>query len=65
MDIEGLIPLAGAAKRTSLSESSIRRGLKSGNIVGVKLGRDWLLSPQEVDRLAADHPLQFAIPKGV
>ncbi len=40
MEIETFVPLVTAAKHTSLSESCIRRGLKSGDIRGVKVARD-------------------------
>ncbi|MDP6132435.1 MAG: hypothetical protein QGI50_06190 [Dehalococcoidia bacterium] len=57
MEIETFVPLVTAAKHTSLSESCIRRGLKSGDIRGVKVARDWVLPPDEVKRLATDYPL--------
>jgi hypothetical protein len=57
MEIETFVPLATAAKRTSLSESCIRRGLRSGDIKGFKVARDWVLPPDEVNRLAAKYPL--------
>jgi hypothetical protein len=60
MEIETLIPLRDAAKRTTLSESGIRRGLKDGSIKGFKVARDWVLLPEEVDRLASDYPLSPA-----
>lgn len=44
-----------------LSESGIRRGLKDGSIKGYKVARDWVLEPEEVDRLAAKHPLDQAL----
>jgi hypothetical protein len=57
MDIETLVPLTTAAKRTSLSESCIRRGLKSGDIKGFKVARDWVLPPDQVKRLEIEYPL--------
>jgi excisionase family DNA binding protein len=57
MNVEELTPIAEAAKRTRQSESAIRRGLKLGRIQGVKIGRDWLLPNDEVDRLAREYPL--------
>ena len=64
MEIESLIPLIDAAKRTSLSESGIRRGLNNGSIKGFKISRDWVLPPDEVNRLAIEHPLlQVAVTK--
>ena len=60
MEIETLIPLRDAAKRTALSESGIRRGLKDGSIKGFKVARDWVLEPEEVNRLAAEYPLPQA-----
>ena len=58
MKIESLIPLRDAAKRTKLSESGIRRGLKDGSIKGYKVARDWVLEPEEVNRLAIEFPLE-------
>jgi len=58
METERLTPIAEAAKGTRRSESSIRRGLKIGEIQGVKLGRDWLLPKAEVNRLAKEFPLE-------
>ena len=58
MEIESLIPLRDAAKRTALSESGIRRGLKDGSIKGFKVARDWVLEPNEVNRLATEYPLE-------
>ena len=57
MEIETLVPLPAAAKHTSVSEANIRRRLKSGDIKGFKLGRDWVLPQEEVDRLAVEYPL--------
>ena len=58
MEIGPLIPLRDAAKRTTLSESGIRRGLNNGTIKGFKVARDWVLQPAEVERLAKEHPLR-------
>jgi excisionase family DNA binding protein len=62
MNVEELVPIAEAAKHTQQSESSIRRGLKLRRIQGVKIGRDWLLPTDEVDRLAKEYPLVEHIP---
>lgn len=64
MEIETLVPLATAAKHTNLSEPRIRRGLKSGEIKGFKVARDWVLSPDEVKRLATEYPLSVMAPEG-
>jgi hypothetical protein len=53
-----VMPLALAAKRTLLGEQSIRRGIKAGTIEALKLGRDWYLPIEEVDRLAQEYPLE-------
>ena len=52
------VPLA--AKRTSKSETTIRREVMSGAIQGVKMGRDWFIQLSEVERLAVEYPLQPA-----
>lgn len=57
MDANELIPIAVAAKHTEKNEPFIRRGVKSGAIRGRKLGRDWFVDADEVQRLAAEYPL--------
>ena len=58
MKVEELTPIAKAAKHTRQTESAIRRGLQTGRIRGVKVGRDWLIPPDEVRRLAKEFPLE-------
>ena len=64
MDIQEGIPLGLAAKRTSLAEHQIRRGLIIGTIKGFKVARDWVLPPEEVDRLATEHPVTTIVREG-
>lgn len=61
MNAEELIPIATAAKHTEKSEPFIRRGLKNGAIRGIKLGRDWFVTADEVNRLEREYPLQVAV----
>lgn len=57
MDINELIPLGQAAKRTSQSEWTLRRLMRRGKLEGAKVGRDWFLTVAEVDRLAKEYPV--------
>jgi excisionase family DNA binding protein len=56
--MEGLISVVEASKQLAIGEETLRRGLRSGRVKGQKLGRDWFLSLDEVDRLAAEYPLE-------
>ena len=58
MDIDQLVPLGKAVKGTKLSEWTIRRQLRLGRREGVRVGRDWFLTVDEVDRLAKEFPLE-------
>ena len=55
---EVVIPLTLAAKRCALGEPAMRWGIKLGAIEARKLGRDWYLPLQEVERLAREYPLE-------
>ena len=58
MDTDNLVSVPRAAKRTSMSETTIRRGVMNGTIRGAKIGRDWFIPLAEVDLLAAEYPLE-------
>jgi excisionase family DNA binding protein len=45
-----------AAKRLPFSESALRRMVVSGRVLGVKVGRDWLIDAEEVDKLIDQYP---------
>ena len=60
MDLSTLAPLSVAAKTTSLSEHTLRRRLKTGEIEGMRLGRDWFLPNYEVERLSREFPLSVS-----
>ena len=49
------IPLA--AKVLSLSEQQLSRKLRIGEIRGEKYGRDWIIPPEEIDRLRREYPM--------
>ena len=50
--MEGYKTVTQAAKKLAhRSEESLRRGLRLGQIEGVKITRDWLISDAEVERL--------------
>lgn len=46
-----------AAKATSKSETWIRNAAKSGRVKAEQYGREWLLTPEEVERLSREYPL--------
>jgi excisionase family DNA binding protein len=56
--MEGLISVVEASKQLAIGEEALRRRLRSGRVKGQKLGRDWFLPLDEVDRLAAEYPLE-------
>ena len=58
MDVNRLVPLGKAVKRTGLSEWTIRRELRLGRLEGIRVGRDWFLTIDEVNRLAKEYPLE-------
>ena len=58
MDVNQLIPLGQAAKRTARSEWTMRRLLRLGELEGIQVGRDWFLTVDEVDRLAKQYPIE-------
>jgi excisionase family DNA binding protein len=55
-----IVPVGLAAKRTMLSEHTLRRRLRSGEIHGMKWGRDWFITREEVERLEREYPLEEA-----
>jgi hypothetical protein len=57
MDPMDLIPIPLAAKRILKSETTLRRGVQTGQIKGMRLGREWFIPRVEVDRLAAEYPV--------
>ena len=56
--VRGIKTIAETSKTTSLSEHKIRRGILDGSIEGEKLGAQWVLFPEEVERLEREHPLE-------
>jgi excisionase family DNA binding protein len=58
--VQEVVPLTLAAKRTALGEPAIRRMIHAGTIEARKLGRDWYLPVHEVSRLAREYPLEVA-----
>ena len=39
------------SKELGIPQSSVRRWLKSGELIGTKLGKKWLIPASEIDRL--------------
>ncbi len=56
-NLNELVPLNVASKRTNLGDHTLRRGLIQGRIKGRKIGRDWFIYADEVNRLAAEFPI--------
>ena len=61
MNVNQLVPLGQAAKRTARSERTIRRLLKLGQLERAKVGRDWFLTVDEVVRQETDFPIKPAV----
>ncbi len=47
---KSLLTLNEAADRLNISRSTMLRWLKTGKIAGVKMGRDWRIDPDDLDR---------------
>jgi hypothetical protein len=47
-----------AAKSIGLSEDILRYRLRSGQVKGHKLGRDWFVPMEEVERLEREYPVE-------
>ena len=43
--------VAAIAKKTELSEQSIRSALRDGRLQGFRIGRKWLVNREQFDRL--------------
>lgn len=50
-----LLTVAEAAARLDRSERTIRDALTSGSMAGRKLGRDWFVEEDEVDRYGREN----------
>ena len=58
--IPEIVPVCLAAKRVTLNEHTLRRRLRSGEIHGIKWGRDWFITREEMKRLEQEYPLEKA-----
>ena len=54
------VTTAEAAQRLHISKETLARKLSQGKIIGVKVGRQWLISKETLDAL-----LQPSAPQGV
>jgi excisionase family DNA binding protein len=55
-DLDDLISLSEAAERTGLSASHLRLLVRTGDLWGRKIGRNWLTTSQAIkEYLAIDH----------
>lgn len=52
------MPLAVAAQIAGVLPDSLRMQIKKGRLKGEKLGRDWFVTRQELDRYLADRAPQ-------
>jgi hypothetical protein len=57
MDLNNLVSIPRASKTTDRAEHWIRRRLINGQIRGEKIGRDWYLYSEEVQRLEQEFPV--------
>lgn len=49
MSSEELLTLRQAAARVGLTDSALRHAIRRGRLPAVKLGRDWLVRPSDLD----------------
>jgi excisionase family DNA binding protein len=47
--------LPEAARALGLSESTLRNQIRKGKLHARKVGRDWTVTPREVERYAKEH----------
>ena len=50
-----MMALADAARRLGLSPATLRVQIRNGKLAATKLGRDWYLTPEEVERYAQEN----------
>ena len=49
-----LLTLTDAAQRLSLTPDTLRQQIRNGSLKASKLGRDWFVSPSEIERYRQD-----------
>jgi excisionase family DNA binding protein len=50
-----LIGIPAAATLLGLAPTTLRHQIKNGKLRATKVGRDWLLAPDEVERYRLEH----------
>jgi excisionase family DNA binding protein len=56
LDLGSSLTVREAAGRLGVSPLAVRQQIASGRLAAVKRGRDWLLDPQAVERMARQRP---------
>ncbi len=64
VNLDELVPLNAASKRTNMPDHTLRRGLIAGRIRGKKIGRDWFVFSDEANRLADEFPIVSEVGNG-
>lgn len=49
-NVDDLIPVPEAAKRAGVARNTMHRAVKDGRIKGRKLGRDWFVHANDIER---------------
>jgi excisionase family DNA binding protein len=49
-----LLTTRDVARRLQVREVTVRRWLRKGELRGIRIGRDWRISPEELERLLKD-----------
>jgi excisionase family DNA binding protein len=61
--VEGYLTTKQSSERYGLSDSHIRRLLEAGIVIGVKAGRDWLVSVDAMEHYMANRRKPGPIPR--
>lgn len=54
-ETSNLIPVPLAAQQAGVSRNTMHRAAKNGTIKAVKLGRDWFVYADDIDRWKTEH----------
>jgi excisionase family DNA binding protein len=52
-----MIPVREVARRLSVCSETVRRQLRTGELPGKKIGRDWRVNPDEIVLALSNQPL--------
>jgi excisionase family DNA binding protein len=57
-ELTDMVTTAAAATALGVNDSRIRQLLRAGELAGVKIGRDWVISRQEIERFKKEREKQ-------